>query len=258
MSFEIEFRNVCVDIEKKRILEQISFNLKPGQLTMVLGANGSGKSTLLKTLAKSVPMNAGQIFVNQMDLATISLADFSKYRAVLTQQTTMTFQINVEDIVLMGRYPHFKQVPNPIDLKLVEEALELFELIDFRNRKYDSLSGGEQQRVQFARVYVQIAHMEVGGILLLDEPLTFLDVKHQVSFLQLLRKFVSEKQWTVLMVIHDINLALNYGNYFLFLKHGALIAHGQKSEVQKTEIINEVFDSTAKLIQYEEQSFFLF
>ncbi len=256
MSFEVQFRNVCVDIDKKCILKKVSFDMKPGQLTMVLGANGSGKSTLLKSLAKSVALSSGEIFVNQTDLSSIPLADYAKYRAVLTQQTNMTFQMNVEDIVLMGRYPHFNQVPHSIDLILVEEALVLFELIDFRNRKYDSLSGGEQQRVQFARVYVQIAHMEVGGILLLDEPLTFLDVKHQVSFLHLLRKLVLEKQWAVLMVIHDINLAFNYGDYFLFLKNGSLLAHGLKSEVQKPEMINEVFDMKVRMIQHEEQSFF--
>ncbi len=258
MSFDVQFHHVSVDIAKTRILNDISFSMKPGLLTMVLGANGSGKSTLLKTLAKNIPVSSGEVMINQSPLSKIQLSDFAKYRAVLTQQTTMSFQMKVEEIVLMGRYPHFNQVPNSIDLKLVEEALKLFELDEFRNRKYDTLSGGEQQRVQFARVYVQIAHITIGGILLLDEPLTFLDVKHQVSFLHLLRKIVLEKQLTCLMVIHDINLAMNYGDYFLFLKDGELLAKGLKSEVQNADLINMVFELNATMIQHKDLNFFSF
>jgi iron complex transport system ATP-binding protein len=233
----------------------VSFVLQPGQLTLVLGANGSGKSTLLKTLAKSMEPTIGEININGKSLKDIPLADFAKFRAVLTQQTNLSFQTKVDEVILMGRYPHFQQVPNPQDLQCVESAISLFDLNSFRHRMYDTLSGGEQQRVQFARVYAQIAHVKEGAILLLDEPLTFLDVKHQVEFILLIKELVSQKKLSCLMVIHDINLAVKNGDYFLFLKEGVL-THKGSTEVWNENLIKEVFGVDSKLIKTEGNFFF--
>ncbi len=255
MSFDLKVKGVSLDIHQKRILSDVNFELHPGQLTMVLGANGSGKSTLLKTLAKSMEPSTGEICINGKSLKEIPLAEFAKFRAVLTQQTNLSFQTKVEELILMGRYPHFQQVPNPQDLQCVESAISMFDLDSFRHRMYDTLSGGEQQRVQFARVYAQIAHVEDGALLLLDEPLTFLDIKHQLEFIVLIQKLVKEKNRSCLMVIHDVNLALKYGDYFLFMKEGRLIHQGGR-EVWNEALVHEVFGIQSTLIQFGENAYF--
>ncbi len=255
MSFDVRVNNLCLDIGKKRILYDVSFDLLPGKLTMVLGANGSGKSSLLKTIAKSLVPTNGEIVINGKSLKDIPLLTYAQTRAVLTQHTNLSFQMKVEDLILMGRYPHFDQLTNAADLQWVEESISMFDLEPFRHRMYDTLSGGEQQRVQFARVYAQIAHVKEGAILLLDEPLTFLDVKHQVEFIFRIKELVSQKKLSCLMVIHDINLAVKNGDYFLFLKEGVL-THKGGTEVWNENLIKEVFGVDSKLIKTEGNFFF--
>ena len=173
----------------------------------------------------------------------------AKQRAVMSQQPELSFPLMVEEVVMMGRYPHFTFNPNKKDIDIVEQVMERMNLISFKERNYLPLSGGEKQRVQYARVLAQIWEKPEEGFryLFLDEPLNSLDINYQQEFLQIAREFT--KGDTVLVaVMHDINLAVQYADKLFFFKEGALMAHGKPNDILSTELIKNVFDVKATLI----------
>ena len=245
----LKTENIHYRIGKKLILNGISAEFIPGEFNMILGPNGSGKSTFLKIFSGEINKYDGSVFYGKEKIAQLKKEELAKHRAVMSQQPELSFPLMVEEVVMMGRYPHFNFNPNKKDEDICNEVMHRMNLISFKERNYLTLSGGEKQRVQYARVLAQIWEKSTAGCryLFLDEPLTSLDINYQQEFLQIAREFTNAN--TVLIaVMHDINLAIQYADKLFFLKEGELIAHGKPKDILTTELIKNVFNVNSTVI----------
>lgn len=238
----LEIRNISYRIGKKDILSEISFSAMPGTFTGILGPNGAGKSTLLKLVAGEFTLQNGNILLKQRSLSDFSIRELSLQRAVMTQSIHMSSHFKVHEVVMMGRYPHFNSVPHQKDILAARKSLAMVDLADMEHRLYVSLSGGEQQRVQFARVLAQMTSENASGpkMLLLDEPLNNLDVKHQHLLMETARQFAQAGN-IVIAVLHDINLAAYYTDELVLLSKGKKIAMGKPADVITSEILESCY-----------------
>jgi iron complex transport system ATP-binding protein len=241
--------SISYSIGKKTILAGISAEFHPGEFNMILGPNGSGKSSFLKIFSGEVHASEGNVFYGVKKIREIKTDELAKYRAVMSQQPELSFPLTVDEVVMMGRYPHFNFNPNKKDIAICEAVMERMNLSPFKERNYLTLSGGEKQRVQFARVLAQIWEQPAEGTryLFLDEPLTSLDINYQQEFLQVAREF-TKKDTVLVAVMHDINLATQYADRLFFLKQGELIAHGRPKEILNEALIKKVFDVDITII----------
>jgi iron complex transport system ATP-binding protein len=244
----LEVKNAGYQVGNKWLVQDISYRFEPSKCYMLCGPNGAGKSTLLRMLSLELPPAAGEVWYNNKKADYRKKDEYATSRAVLSQQVEISFALSVEEVIMMGRYPHFKSNPSKKDLSICEEAAALLGISSFLKRNFLTLSGGEKQRVQFARVLVQIWEQPAEGnrILLLDEPITALDLKYQFDFLRHLKSFLNEK--TVLVaILHDLNLAMNYADTVLLLKDGKMFQAGIPIEVLSPQNIETVFGVQTKL-----------
>lgn len=247
----ISIRNLHYSVGKTTIIKDISIDLLPGKFTMILGPNGSGKSTFLKLFSGSVIPNSGQVLYEEQKLSGIKKEEVAKVRAVLSQSNELSFPLSVTEVVMMGRYPHFDFSPSANDFKVVGEVLEMLSLTAFSERNYLTLSGGEKQRVQFARVLSQIwkAPAEAITYLFMDEPLTGLDINYQQEFLKIAKSLLNDKL-VLVAVMHDINLASQYGDELIILKQGNVAAAGTAEKVLNADLIKDVFGVSSVFIDH--------
>jgi iron complex transport system ATP-binding protein len=170
--------------------------------------------------------------------------DLAQRRAVLSQAVEVAFSIPVRELVMMGRYPHFGARPGADDLQVCEEVMQFFDVTAMADRSYGTLSGGEKQRVQFARVLAQIWRPLAGSTryLFLDEPLTFLDIRYQIEFMNKVRIFALQEDVLVVGVVHDLNLAAQYADRLLLLHQGLILTDGSAREVLTADHLRTAFD----------------
>lgn len=232
----------------KWLLQHITYKFLPGNYYMICGPNGAGKSTLMKLLSLLLVPDEGKILYNDVEADYRKKEEYATYRAVLSQQVEISFPMEVDEVIMMGRYPHFKIRPSQIDFEIVNEVIEMQDLQLFRKRNFLTLSGGEKQRVQFARVLAQIWTMPPDGsrILLLDEPVSSLDIKYQFDFLKHVQQFLNDRT-IIIAVLHDLNLALNFADEILLLNNGKLFAHGKPEQVLSPGNLSEVFHLNFRL-----------
>jgi heme transport system ATP-binding protein len=247
----LEIKDAGYAVGKKWLLQHISYRFLPGKCYMICGPNGAGKSTMMKLLSLLLIPDSGEIFYNDSKINYHKKEEYAKYRAVLSQQVDISFPMEVEEVVMMGRYPHFKINPTKEDIDICNEVMALQDLEEFKKRNFLTLSGGEKQRVQFARVLAQIwkTPKEHSRILLLDEPISSLDIKYQFDFLRHIKQFLNDKT-IVIAVLHDLNLALNYADEILLLNKGKLFASGNPASVLSPGNISKVFQLDFKLHQF--------
>lgn len=236
-------------IGKKQILNGISAEFHPGEFNMILGPNGSGKSTFLKIFSGEVSGYEGSVLYNDHKISNLKKEELAKYRAVMSQQPELSFPLTVDEVVMMGRYPHFSFNPGKKDETICNEVMERMNLTEFKERNYLTLSGGEKQRVQYARVLAQVWEKPVSGFryLFLDEPLASLDINYQQEFLQIARELAKEGI-VLVAVMHDINLAIQFADKLFFLKEGELVDHGKPKEILTEDLIKKVFNIKSVII----------
>lgn len=236
-------------IGQKEILRQVSAEFLPGEFNMILGPNGSGKSTFLKIFSGELKGYKGSITYADKKIGSIRKAELARERAVMSQQPELSFPLTVEEVVMMGRYPHFNFNPSKKDMAICEEVMEKMNLQSFKLRNYLTLSGGEKQRVQYARVLAQIWEKPASGYryLFLDEPLTSLDINYQQEFLHIAREF-AKSETVLIAVMHDINLAVQFADKLFFLKEGELLAQGKPTDILSVDLLKLVFDVNTTII----------
>jgi iron complex transport system ATP-binding protein len=227
----------------RTLIDNVSATFEPGRLHLIIGANGAGKSTLVKLLARMLRPHSGWVTYAGTDAAHCSDRQLARQRAVLSQAIEVAFPIPVHELVMMGRYPHFRGRPARPDERICEEVMRYFEVSAFADRSYSTLSGGERQRVNFARVLAQIWEPVPGSAryLFLDEPLTFLDIRHQIDFMRKVREFASQPDVIVIGVVHDLNLATKFADHMLLLHQGRVLAQGGKAEVLTAQHLHAAF-----------------
>ncbi len=240
---------IYYSIGKKLILSDINVEFHPGEFNMILGPNGSGKSSFLKIFSGEVNHFEGTVMYEDKKIGDIKKEELAKKRAVMSQQPELNFPLMVDEVVMMGRYPHFTFNPNKKDITICDEVIEKMNLQAFRERNYLTLSGGEKQRVQYARVLAQIWEKPTNGCryLFLDEPLTSLDINYQQEFLQIAREF-TRNDTVLIAVMHDINLAIQFADKLFFLKEGELVAQGKPIDILSEALIEKVFDVQTAVI----------
>lgn len=239
----IKADHIGVAIGPRTILRDISFTALPGEITAVIGPNGSGKSTLMKALCRDYPY-AGTIAINGRDLAGMDLATAAGMRAVLPQASTLPFPFTVREVVALGLTAGLPGVSLAALRKLPDEALARVDLAGFGGRFYGELSGGEQQRVQLARVICQVWVPVLDGTpryLFLDEPVSSLDIKHQLMIMDVARQFANAGGG-VIAILHDLNLAAMYADRILAIRQGQVAGFGPPREVLTNAVIEAVFD----------------
>lgn len=249
----LSVQNIGYCIGKKQILQDISLHFLPGCFNMILGPNGSGKSTLLKIFSGEITHHAGEVNYAGKNLKTYPPATLAKIRGVLSQQPELSFPLTVEEVVMMGRYPHFNFQPTKKDNQICAQVMERMNIHSMKERNYLTLSGGEKQRVQFARVLAQIWEQpaESYRYLFLDEPLTSLDISYQLEFLQITKEFADQRT-VVIAVMHDINQALQFGDVLFFLKEGRLVSQGAVSAIFSVELMKNVFDVECRILRTDD------
>jgi iron complex transport system ATP-binding protein len=221
-----------------KILENVSLSVKEGDFVGILGPNGSGKTTLLKSISRTLKPHKGTIFLDKTDIYSMKSVDLAKHMAIVPQESTIGFSFSALDIVLMGRNPHMKrfQMESEKDMTIVKKAMLKTNTWHFADRPINELSGGEKQRVVIARALAQEPK-----ILLLDEPLTHLDMINQIEIMDLVKELCVKEGMIVLTVIHDLNLAARYCTSALLLKGAKVFAAGTLDKVLTSENIKTVF-----------------
>ena len=242
--------NISFSVGKKQILKNVSASFLPGEFNMILGPNGSGKSSFLKIFSGDINRFQGTVLYENKKIKELRKEELAKKRAVMSQQADLGFPLLVEEVVMMGRYPHFTFNPNKKDVTICNEVIERMNLVEFKERNYLTLSGGEKQRVQFARVLAQVWEKPADGYryLFLDEPLNSLDISYQHEFLQAAVELIKD-QTVLIAVMHDINLAAHYADNLFFLKEGELVIHGKPKEILTENIIEKVFNIKTTVIE---------
>lgn len=244
-------RCVSLKVGGKSLLKGLSLRIEPGEVLAVVGPNGAGKSTLLKVLAGEKQADFGSLTLNDRELRDIPLSDLARFRAVLPQETQLSFPFKVEEVVAMGRSPH-PASSRERNQAIVVEAMEEAEVSHLKGRDYTTLSGGERQRVQLARVLSQVwgSANDQARYLLLDEPTSALDLSHQHSVLTTATRFARQNGMGVLAVLHDLNLAAYYADRVAVLKDGCLLCCGSPKEVLTPERIAEAFNLSTMVLQH--------
>lgn len=242
------------------MLHSISVQMEAGKLNLIIGPNGAGKSTLIKILSGQIRQTAGRLCYGATSIADISTAALARMRAVLSQTLELSFPLKVWEVVMMGRYPHFTGKPEEKDEKACSEVMQLFNITDMAQRDFTTLSGGERQRVHFARVLAQIWYPKPGQnrYLLLDEPLTFLDVHYQYQFMEQVKELLRQPDFVVVGVVHDLNLAARFADNLILLNKGEILAQGAPMEVLTTEHIKQAFQLQTTLLQHEGKIYLLY
>ena len=227
--------SVTVTLSRKDIVKQVSVQVADGQFVGLLGPNGSGKTTRLKSIYRVLKPSAGIVTLDGTDIREMSYRESSKRMGVVSQFTNMSFDFTVEEIVLMGRAPHKKAFSQDTeeDYLIAEEALRKVDMLDFRDRMFMTLSGGEKQRILLARTLAQQV-----DILILDEPTNHLDIKYQIQIMDVVKSLGKG----VLSALHDLNLTLMYCSYVYVLKNGRIVAHGPTEEVITKDLIRDVYE----------------
>lgn len=252
-----EAKDITVAVGAKKILEDASLEINPGEVVALLGANGAGKSTLLKAMCGDVKTLKGEITLESRRLLNWNYHELARKRAVLSQNSSLNFPFTAREVVLLGRNPHIRGTESRKDLEIIDEALKTVEAELFANQSFPTLSGGEQQRVHLARVLAQIWEKPKDSsarYLLLDEPTSSLDLAHQHLTLQIARKF-SRANTGVLVVLHDLNLAANYADRICLMKAGRIYKNGTPSEILTAPNVKEVFDFDVSILQHADLPF---
>ena len=234
----MEAKKVSFSYGEQPFITGLDATIKKGCVTTIIGPNGSGKSTLLNLLAKQEKVSEGTITFNDKNINSISQKELAKELAIVFQQHTSPGDITVERLIYYGRVPHkkFWEIENNEDEEIVQWALEVTNLGHLKDRALAELSGGERQRA-----WIAMALAQKPQVLFLDEPTTYLDVYYQLEVLELARKLNQTLGLTVVMVLHDINQAMQYSDHVIVMKKGKVAYSGKVEEVFTEQMIEEVY-----------------
>jgi iron complex transport system ATP-binding protein len=244
----IHVHNLFFSYSKTPLLQDVSLHARQGSFTVLLGKNGSGKSTLLRLIAGLLVPSHGEINILGKNLSHLSFAQRARCIGYLPQFHNPVFPFTVEEVVLTGRASYVFSMPHKTDMDMVDEAIQRVGITELRKRPYNELSGGERQMVMIARVLAQDPR-----IILLDEPLSHLDLSNQARLLQLINKLVAS-DLTVLAVLHDPNAAFLYADHWIFLKNGKVREPAQGTLPWDADLLSDVYETPIESIPYQDRS----
>ncbi|WP_374460292.1 heme ABC transporter ATP-binding protein [Chryseobacterium taeanense] len=222
------------------ILDSVDVHLEYGEFLAIVGPNGAGKSSLLSILANEVKSKQ-QILFKDKNISDWPVKELSKHKAKFSQHNSNDIPLEVKDVVMMGRYPYFDAQPKQEDHEAMNKMMYETDVFHLKGREYNTLSGGEKQRVHLSRVMAQLQNEIAHKLVFLDEPLNNLDVKHQYKALEIIKNF-TQRANSAVVVLHDLNLAAQYADKILLMKSGRVAAYGTPEEVFTAEKISEAYN----------------
>jgi len=242
----IESQDLTLKYDTQIVIDGLNLTIPKAQITVLVGSNGCGKSTLLKSFARLIRPSQGTVLLNGKDIHRRSTAAVARELAILPQSPTAPEGLSVYQLVRLGRYPHqtWLQQWSKEDETIVTQALAQTELTEFQDRPVDALSGGQRQRAWIAMTLAQNT-----DTLLLDEPTTYLDLAHQIEVLDLLFELNATRQKTIVMVLHDLNLACRYAHNMIAIANRQVYAQGNPAQVLNATMVQDVFHLQSKIVK---------
>lgn len=241
----LQAHDISVTYGSYPVLKELNFDVLEGELTVILGPNACGKSTLLKTLARVLNPQTGQVKLDGRVLKDIKSKEIAQTLAMLPQAPEVPAGASVADIVARGRYPHqnFFQTWSQEDQEICQEAMRAAHVEDLADRNIEALSGGQRQRVWIAMTLAQQT-----PLILLDEPTTYLDITHQIEVLNLTKKLHQQGR-TLVLVLHDLNLAFRYATHLVLMREGRIVAQGSPRAIVTADLMKQVYQLDCQIIQ---------
>lgn len=238
MSPLLKVENIFGGYHKEPVIKGISLEIRKGDFIGIIGPNGSGKTTLLRLISRVLQPQKGNIYLEGKDIKAMGLKEFCQSVAFVGQDTAINFSFSVLEIAAMGRIPHLKrlQLESKRDMDIVEKSLGMTDALQLKEKKINELSSGERQRVVIAKALAQEP-----VLLYLDEPTSHLDIGHQIQVLDLLKRLNRSGGLTIVMVLHDLNLASEYCNRIVLLNEGKVFKDGSPREVLTYQNIEAVY-----------------
>jgi len=245
--FLFEINKLSYSVENKTILNSLSLNIHHGDFLSIIGPNGGGKTTLLKCLIKINPIHSGTILLNGISIEKLNQKEIAKQISYVPQVNEQTFSFTAKEFLLLARYPHLSRFTstNSEDTKAVQEAFELTDTLNLAERKMNTLSGGEKQMI-----FIASALAQGGNVIILDEPATFLDPKHEHNIYRILKRVHSQHNKTIISVTHNINSAILYSDKIAILKAGEITFKGNSSEVTDGDILEKTYNKKFAFIEH--------
>lgn len=240
----IEIENVTMSYGRDPVVDNVSFTLPDSGITALIGPNGAGKSTLLCGIGRLLPLRMGKVKIDGVSLDDWKAHKLAQRIAILRQENHLTVRLTVAELVMLGRHPHTQGRTTAADEEIVHAALESVHMLEFADRFLDELSGGQRQRAFVAMTLAQDTKY-----LLLDEPLSALDMRNSRDMMRHLQKIVADKNLSIVIVIHDINVAAAYSDRIIALKEGKVVAEGSPHEVVNPQVLAEVFDVETEVVE---------
>ena len=239
-----DYRNFSLHVRDLRF--------EAAKLTSIVGPNGAGKTTLLKCLSAILPIARDSLFLDRRDIALLPAAERARFIAYVPQEHGSAFNYAVQDFVLMGRaaYISLFSTPSAADVEIALEALEYVGLRRHASRPYFELSSGERRLVLIARALAQRS-----DILVLDEPTSFLDPKHETELMTLARRLAVEKKKTVLVTLHNLDMAVKYSDVMIFIKKGVVVAHGTPDDILTETLLETVYEIKMNILRHKGRTF---
>ena len=244
MNPHLEVKNLVFAYDSEPILKDISLSVEKGDFIGLIGPNGSGKSTLLKLMGGVMSLSDDAVWINDHPINAIKKKVLARDITWISQEHPMIFPFTIQEIVLMGRHPYLSPLSfeGEEDYRIARDAMEITQTSQFSDRYFNEISGGEKQRVMLASAIAQEPE-----IMLLDEPTSALDLKYQIQILNILKRLNEEKNITLILAMHDLNLASRYCRRLILLDDGAIVRDGTPAEVLKKEVIENVYGVNVNL-----------
>jgi len=243
VAIKLVINNLSFSYGNIKTLNDVTIEVNKGEMVSLVGPNGAGKSTLLKCINRILKPHRGAVFLDGKDAAKLGIKELSKIMSYVPQSTVEVFPFTVFDIVLMGRRPHISWQVGKKDVSIVVQTLQFMGIEEFGARYFDELSGGEKQKVAIARALVQEP-----DVLLLDEPTSNLDIRHQLEVMGIVKKLVQERKISAIMAMHDLNLASRFSNRIVILKDRQVFRMGEPRSVLSPENIRAAYGVEAQII----------
>jgi iron complex transport system ATP-binding protein len=247
LAVNVKVRNLAFAYPRFSLrVEGLAF--ESAKITAIVGPNGAGKTTFLKLIGSVLPIPKGSVFIDGRDLAALKSRERARLICYVPQEQDSTFNYTVADFVLMGRAAYVSPfgLPSREDAGAAAEALDFVGLASYADRAISELSSGERRLVLIARALAQRS-----DILLMDEPTTFLDPKHETEVFKLVKKLAVEKMKTILVTLHSLEMAVQYSDQMVFMKGGEVVAHGKSAEIFEDSLLERVYDMKMKIIDWE-------
>lgn len=238
----MKLENIDKSIQKQDILQDISLEVSPQKLTAFIGPNGAGKSTLLSIMSRLTKKDQGILSIKGREIESWNSQELAKKLTILKQKINYQAKLTVEELVSFGRFPYSRGRLKAEDWGKIRETLDYLELTNLKDRYIDSLSGGQLQRVFIAMVLAQDT-----DFILLDEPLNNLDIKQSVSMMQILKRLVKELGKTIIIVLHDINMASQYADEIVAFKDGQVFCKGTTAQIMQADLLSQLYEIPIKL-----------